>query len=328
MISVETLDDAIIFPWRREGKGIQSGGVVDKDGNNIDVATIDRAGQILVKVPEPPYEPTAEMKGEYTFGGFVSPLFGHFILESCTHLWYAAQRPELPILWCRLPSLSTYQRAILNILGLKNRNIRVRETTRVETLHVPQPGLVMREVFLPEHAQFLGQYEPRPRARDHGAKIWLSRSALPDNLKSFTNEAEIEEVLARNGWRIYHPQKDPVKRQLEVLGTASHISGLIGSAFHSLVFLKNVTADVTIFSPNEPRIITYQTIAKVKGFAQREVFVKVQRYRPNGTLQYEVLNPDLIYETLGARPDAEARPAPSASPAKSKLDLFGLLRRR
>ncbi|RAI00988.1 hypothetical protein DLJ53_17325 [Acuticoccus sediminis] len=300
-IFVNTYPEATVFPFRRPGGGHQLGGVVDRDHRDVEPAAIHRAGQRLVHPPPAPYGPEARLDGEHIFAGYVSPLFGHFILESCTHLWYARQRPELPLLWCRLSPLAPYQTAVLELLGIRNQSLKVTQPTVVETLHVPDPGCVMRHMLNAEHARFLGQYTPRSGWRPGGPKLWLSRSALPEKLKSFANEVEIEDVLSADGWEIYHPEQHTIASQLETLAGASQIAGFIGSAFHSLLLLREVNAEVTIFSPKEPRIITYKTIATVKGLVQREVFLEFKSVRTAGSRQYTLLEPETVYDTLGVQ---------------------------
>ncbi|RAH95323.1 hypothetical protein DLJ53_34430 [Acuticoccus sediminis] len=188
-LAAHMYNDAIVFPFRRPGGrnqparrgnvGRQIGGAVTRDRHDIEESALFRSGQRLVYPPIEFGETNNMMQGEYIFGGYASPLFGHFILESCTYLWYARQRPDLPILWSRFPKLLPYQDEILTLLGIDNKHVRVKEPSSVEALHVPEPGCIIRHQLDEHHAEFLGQYRPRDEWRPHGPKIWLSRSALP-----------------------------------------------------------------------------------------------------------------------------------------------------
>lgn len=59
-----------------------------------------------------------------------------------------------------------------------------------------------------------------------------------DNLV-FTNELELEDMLASRGWIIFHPEEHSVEEQLETMGSGEVVMGCIGSAFHSLLLLKH-----------------------------------------------------------------------------------------
>ncbi|RAH95321.1 hypothetical protein DLJ53_34435 [Acuticoccus sediminis] len=116
--------------------------------------------------------------------------------------------------------------------------------------------------------------------------------------KSFSSLIDIENVLSKQGWEIFYPEKHSVKKQLEVLASASRIAGLIGSAFHSLVLIKDVNADITIFTPKTPQIGVYKTIANVRGFSQRDVYLDFDDIKTPEERFYQLLNPEEILDTL------------------------------
>ena len=65
-------------------------------------------------------------------------------------------------------------------------------------------------------------------------KLYLSRSALPDDRRSIPGEAELEQALEANGWTIWHPQQQPLQVQVAAIRAAKVIAGFHGAAWHGL----------------------------------------------------------------------------------------------
>ena len=65
-------------------------------------------------------------------------------------------------------------------------------------------------------------------------KLYLSRSALPDDKRLITGEVELEQALEASGWTIWHPQQHPLQVQVAALRAARVIAGFHGAAWHGL----------------------------------------------------------------------------------------------
>jgi len=65
-------------------------------------------------------------------------------------------------------------------------------------------------------------------------KLYLSRSALPDDRRRIPGEAELEQALEARGWMIWHPQQQPLQVQVAALRAARVIAGFHGAAWHGL----------------------------------------------------------------------------------------------
>src|SRR5690606_30752701 len=89
-------------------------------------------------------------------------------------------------------------------------------------------------------------------------------------------------LLARRGWIIYHPQAHPVREQLEMLDRAAQIAGIEGSAFHTLLLLKQVRAKVQIIPRRGAVNENFETIATTKGFRQEILDVPSEVVMKNG----------------------------------------------
>jgi len=65
-------------------------------------------------------------------------------------------------------------------------------------------------------------------------KLYLSRSALPEDKRLIPGEAKLEQALEASGWTIWHPQQHPLQVQVAALRAARVIAGFHGAAWHGL----------------------------------------------------------------------------------------------
>jgi len=208
------------------------------------------------------------------YGGWLIDSFGHFLLESLSRLWAAKVNPDLPIVWTRnndphcgsVVGYTSWQREILDILGIHNLPIFVDHPTTVKRLFIPDVGFRMPDFYSDAQRHFLGVVDPSPARK--GLRCWISRTRLPADFGRVEGEKIIEEQAIRLGWVIYHPQEHSVREQLEFLSSCEMIAGWEASAFHSLVLLKSLQTEVHIFARGEHLSETYITIADRQNFHQ------------------------------------------------------------
>lgn len=178
-------------------------------------------------------------KEEVIYAGPMISRYGHFLTESLARLWFARQRPELPIVWdwsnLKNRHFLQYQSDIFAMLGITNTHIFLNKPTQFKTLHVPEPGFTLGGFFHPDHANFLGVHEKEVIS---GKFVYISRSKIKS--RGCCNECDIEKMLQNHGWTIFHPQELSVKKQLDALSTAEVCLMIAGSAQHSLLLLNNV----------------------------------------------------------------------------------------
>ena len=79
-------------------------------------------------------------------------------------------------------------------------------------------------------------------------------------------ETEIETRLEQAGWTVVHAETLPLREQVELLASASHIAGIEGSAFHTLLFVRGYrgTVDVVTRHGNS----NFELLADVAGWDQ------------------------------------------------------------
>jgi capsular polysaccharide biosynthesis protein len=233
------------------------------------------------------------------YGGLISVHYGHFILESLSRLWYSSIDKDTPIIFCsRQKKLRPYQEEIFKTLNINNQISIISKPTTVKDLIVPSIGFRCRNYFSNRHADFLSvkQYSQKNR------RIWLSRSKLKSWVQRVSNEEILENKLYQEGWEIFHPQDHTVEEQLTVFSEASILSGFVGSAFHTLVLIKDFKGKVIIFNRTKSKETSinenYKTIAKVKQINQKVVQPEIERLGERKLRTWNLLDFSKIIETL------------------------------
>ena len=245
-LSSRVVEDVVVNPTiriaSRPGRLLM--GVVDAHGDEVEGTLLNRrAGEQGALVPAGVFAPASgEVVPEGIYAGPLYFHFGHFLLESLARTWYAARHPDVPLVWAgqhtwqRMP-LRSWQREILDILGLQNPLRVVTDPTRFARLHVPDLGYRYDDLFHPEHAAFLARHEGP--AQVLGERLWLSRSRIDTEVRDLNGRA-VERRLQAAGWTVAHPERLGLRAQLDALAKAEVVAGEEGSAFHAVVLLADV----------------------------------------------------------------------------------------
>ena len=202
-LAARRVENSVVYPTIRvashPGKLLM--GVFDAADNYVDGTVLDRrAGEQGAPVPRDLLpRPVDAAAPEAIYAGTLYFHFGHFLLESLARSWYAAQRPDIPLVWAGAHTwqdarLRPWQTEILEILGIGNPTMIVADPTRFATLHIPDIGYRYDDQFHPEHAAFLGRYDGP--AQVAGERLWLSRSELSHDARDL-NAVPTERRLAR-----------------------------------------------------------------------------------------------------------------------------------
>lgn len=237
----------------------------------------DRNGQFIDGFAHPwcaidgmPAAPIARHQGTAIYGGVAMHHVGHFLLEGLSRLWCLKRFPELPIIWHWIdlpiphPDDRSWQGELIGLLGLaKHRHILLRGPLLVERLLLPEPGFRSGQFLHPLQAASL-RCVTGPEAIP-GKRIWLSRSALPNQFGRVAGEEQVEALLSAKGWTIIHPERESMRRSAALFHEAELVSGFIGSAFHTVLLHAAPRARLRpVIRPGIP-IADYRIVAEAKG---------------------------------------------------------------
>jgi hypothetical protein len=247
-------------------------GVLREDGTLLESTVDDRHHGEHTYIPPDPtrFDAVDRLPREAIYAGPLIHLYGHFILESCQRLWWAADHPELPIVWTAddstAPELTRKEQDILEILGVRNEVIIITQPARFERIHVPDAGYKYADWSHPQHIAFLAAYDGPPQ--EPGAKLWLSRD--PAHGRGLINRHIIERKLRDLGWTIVTFELMSVRSQLDALARAEVIAGEEASTFHNLLLLKDIRGKrFHVFRRHGPEHLSFTTIGEARDVDQR-----------------------------------------------------------
>ena len=241
------------------------------------IGAFDQAGDFINGFTHPwcardamPQRPIATHHGTAIYGGLAMHHVGHFLLEGLSRLWCLKNFPELPIIWhwIDLPIPHSddrcWQKELIGLVGLAtHRHVFLRHPLQVERLFLPEPGFLSGQFFHPLQAAALGCVTG-PETRS-GKRVWLSRSALPNQFGRVAGEDQVEALLADQGWSIIHPERETMRRSAEIFHEAEVVSGFIGSAFHTLLLHASPSARLRPVMRPGISLADYQIVAAAKG---------------------------------------------------------------
>lgn len=246
------LSKALVVPERNTDTRLASG-VLLSDGRwcKLSKAWI-RLGKAMPAPTLAPGEPVQDLPGRHLFAGHFRHHFGHFLVESTARLWALDHvKPVDSILY--LPyrgdtgrGIDTHD-AFFDLLGVTAPRVACSGVLRVEKLIVPELGFGWGERYAgsPGYRAFikgrLAHVVP-----DGSDRLYVSRAKLRAERGGVLGEALIEDILARAGFEVFHPERHPIAVQIARYKAASRIVGLDGSALHLAAFVVRPETRVTM----------------------------------------------------------------------------------
>jgi hypothetical protein len=248
-----------------------SAGVVRRTRNGsvmVDGTGIRRFGREQIpRITEPDtIEPSWHLDAA-VFGGYLYDHYGHFLLESLARLWVPAPAAAAPVVWIAAwcESLTPWMHEVLDLLSVDENRYVVTSASgplAVDQLLVSDAGFEFGAWMHPWFGRRLATVPHRTMANDH---LWLSRSRRVP-ISGLDEEIELEGRLEAEGWTIVHPEDLSVRQQVDLLAGAVHVSGLEGSAFHTLALIDHFGGAVDLFTRQDH--VNFERVAEASGFTQ------------------------------------------------------------
>ena len=242
------LDRALVVPERDHDTKLASG-VLLRDGSPCELSKAWIRARKTTPVPQlSPDEPVSDLPGRHLFAGHFRGHFGHFLVESTARLWaldhiggkldsilYLPYRGEVGAVERAIKGHAAFFR----LLGIDT-PIRAHGTAlRVEELYVPELGFGWLDRYggSPAYRQFMQGRLNAAITAEGGDKLYISRARLNAARGGILGETVIEENLARLGYEIFHPEKQPLEVQIARYKAARVIVALDGSALHLAAYV-------------------------------------------------------------------------------------------
>ncbi len=239
--------------------------------------------------PEPPLEVRGVLgvlagRGDLNYYHFLLDIFPRLAL-------FEAPGVPRPQRWY-LPLGQRFQSEILELAGFLHRDEIVdadaNPHVRAEQLLVP--GLPDQHKRIPPWTVDFIRERLRPDDAEivPGHRIYVTRGEVRHN-RIVTNEQEILELLARNGFEVVDPGAHSVAEQIRMFAEAECIVSPHGAALTNLLFASPGASVVEILAPNYVDVSYWKLADSVPGLTYRYLLGEGKQPRP-GREEVAVMN--------------------------------------
>lgn len=253
--TVEVVDGGVIVPTTPQPAGLSGhqpemhGGILRADGRPVALANLHRrGGPVYAGITEPTdIAPARELDEELIYLGWTFPHhYGVFLLESLARTWFLREAdPKLRVAFyepAKAPEGTA--RRILELMDIPRGRIFVpKQATRVRRISVPEP---LYELYLAAHERavepfravaerVLGTANPTPSEQP----VYVSRRRMTSDRRTIVGEAELEELLLQNKFRVVYPEKLTLDDQVRLFNQHADVFAGVGSAVHNVLFALN-----------------------------------------------------------------------------------------
>lgn len=233
--------NATILPLRRDDQLLFGrGGVVDSDGNYVDLSAIPGRVQYAY-----PFE-NAEYRDEtVVYCGYLVNHWGHFLIEGVTRLWYFLEndrRVDKYVFFLdehEEREIKGNYREFLELLKIWDRLEIINRPTTYREVIVPELGIHMRAAYTPKLVKVFDaaadSVVPDP-GWETPEKIYFSRSQFQKGLPFESGYDTLDNFFAKNGYTILYPEKVPLSRMIHYIRNSKVVASLSGSLPHNMLF--------------------------------------------------------------------------------------------
>lgn len=280
VMKYKTVENCLIIPAINDFKGYGRfihGVIVDEKEIADEFLTLTRHGNSLLK-KDLRSEFISEQKniekgkkGTYLYLGVMPSHFGHLLAEGAHRLWISKYYKELQVdgfIALRDEKGDKFSPKLLEMLSYFNIDFNAvhfaEDITKVDKLVLPQPGSTIGSNPVNGYNQFLekGTKFEKLDTKSKPKKIFVSRN----NFKKVGRVAGfdyIANILTRNGYFEFKPEKYPLIAQLEYLKAAEQIIWEEGSAIHLLDILPKLKSKMLLIR-RRPDYAEFDQIIKNK----------------------------------------------------------------
>jgi len=179
--------------------------------------------------------PDKKIEQTVIFGGYIFDHFGHFILESTARLWAKKFSPKNKFIFTSTKkALHSYQLEVLELFG--DYEIVYRNSIFCNSLIIPSPSFIMGKPIQDMGANDYLREEFKRQVVNNCSKKYIYLSRANQSKRKCINEIDFESELIKLGVKIVYPENLSFLEQIELFSNTSLIIGMLGSAWHTLLF--------------------------------------------------------------------------------------------
>ncbi len=248
---VSVVDDAVFIPSTTatgNGQPKYAGGMVRPDGRPIDAASMQRkGGKRFGGIAEPiSADPVQEIDEDVVYLGLLFNHYGRVLLESLARVWYLDRiDPAVKVVFntanAAQAGLAPWLPEILSLFGIPPQRVLTLDVpTRLRRAIVPEP---LFEQFYSAHQEMARPFRDAAErvagdVAPSGQPLYLSRRRLSSRQRPVIGEAELEDLLRQNGFRILYPETMSIVDQVRAINGHADIVSPLGSAAHTILFAR------------------------------------------------------------------------------------------
>lgn len=233
--------NATILPLRKDPQlQFGRGGVVDCDGNYVDLSSIPLRVQYSYPFENPEYRDE-----KVVYCGYLINHWGHFLIEAVTRLWYFMENDETVdkyVFFIEEGSdreISGNYLEFLKLLKIWDKLEIISKPVTYREVIVPELGIVCRESYTPKLLKVFDAVAenviPDP-SWETPEKIFYSRSQFAKGIPYEFGFDCIDNFFEKNGYTILYPEKVPLSRMIHYIRNSKVVASLSGSLPHNMLF--------------------------------------------------------------------------------------------
>ena len=234
---------ATILPLRKDPSlQFGRGGVVDSDGNYVDLSCIPLRVQHSY-----PFENTEYKDEKVVYCGYLINHWGHFLIEAVTRLWYFMENDDTVDKYVffieegAAREITGNYLEFLKLLKIWDRLEIINRPTTYREVIVPELGIVCRESYTPKLLKVFEAVAENvvvDPSWETYEKIFYSRSQLAKGKPFEFGFDCIDNFFEKNGYAILYPEKVPLGQMIHYIRNSKVVASLSGSLPHNMLFAK------------------------------------------------------------------------------------------
>lgn len=236
--------NATILPLRKDDRvQFGLGGVVDAQGNYVELSAIPDRVQFAYEAPNPEFRDE-----KVVYCGYMINHWGHFLIEAVCRLWYFLEQD---------PTVDKYiffldeneqreikgnYREFLQLLGIWNKMEFINKPTKFREVLVPELALRTHTYYCPKYREMFDVIADNVTVDpswEISEKIYYSRSQLAKGIPFEFGFDMLDDYFRQNGYTILYPEKVPLGRMIHYIRNAKTVASLSGSLPHNMLFSRN-----------------------------------------------------------------------------------------
>jgi hypothetical protein len=199
-----------------------------------------------------------DLKGPFLFVGHLRPHYGHFLLSTFSRLWPYNEKLRMMRLLTRDSAEQSftqhpYMTDLFGALGMNSSDfVRLDKPTILKEVFIPHPafeeGNFVHKDFSVLCRGVAKKIVVNNPSTLSSKPIYLSKLGLNRGISGCTNEEDFAEELERLGVEIVLPERLSLAEQIARISASECVTGIIGSALHSAIFVEPKNMVVMAYS--------------------------------------------------------------------------------